>query len=890
MSPKSPNFVSCLCVTEDRQEFLPWLLWGFQRQRWAERELVIVTGSDVPDEVAGAENVRIVPVSAGTSVPEKRNVALENAHGDAVAWFDDDDWQHPDRLTRIVEALQAGASVAGVGGGWFVDLRAGKCAQYRARSRVLFNGAGFRGDVARATRFDERRRRASDTGWLRAIDGAHRRKTVVLPGDEAFFWLCHDTNLSNPARRRRFPTDLSVLRQRLGQAWGDTDAQLERLRAAVGGRHRGPEVPPRVPRQARHRPTQTRKTRACAGASRPPVAAVVKISALDVPYAGATIPHFLRQAKTDFADRILVVDRRSDFRGKYRSRSVASVDQLDALCEMLVRDKVVDRIVGVDDDREHQGEILARYFDGDDRVPAYAHTGGPIYATLLGLESAPCDHVVQFDCDMLFHSSGESWVDSALRVLEADPAAWLAMTHGGPPGGELGTPASLGRANARRARWDRERGVWRFPTASTRYFLTDRRRLRGRLRRVPVNGGCAPLEMCISDALRRHGASRICVALPGSWDLHPHSHETPFPEWAERIAAAVERGDVPASQRGKYDLRLDRSGDRAAWSRLLERNREPSSGGGPTHPPSPRARQRPARSVSTRVRARAQRAQRPIEAEKPRDVAPIAVVIPIRDRAGDHLRRCLASVQWQTVGRPFQTIVVSHGSCPEISEELAALCDEQRAALVEVGSPADPWCKPLALNVGIRATDPALAFVMAMDGDMILAPNFLETVLGKLREKSQRMVLCRSSDLPCDHVLPSIEQIPSSFAALQRRTRLRGRQGCGGIQAAPRSFFFEVHGYDEDFVWWGAEDRDMLDRARRFGLEPTWITKETAMLHQWHVGRHRDKPEARAEIEEAARRNHALWHERASMVIRNPNGWGQHVGAAADSGRSDPQA
>ena len=263
-----------------------------------------------------------------------------------------------------------------------------------------------------------------------------------------------------------------------------------------------------------------------------------------------------------------------------------------------------------------------------------------------------------------------------------------------------------------------------------------------------------------------------------------------------------------------------------------------------------------------------------VSVESKRDVAPISVVIPIRDRAGALLERTLASLRWQTAGRPMQTIVVNHGSTPRICEALRSMCAAAGAALIEIGAPSDPWCKPLALNVGIRASDPALAFVMAMDADMILAPNFLDVVLRKLRENSRRMILCRSSDLSRTQRVPPITELPARFAALQRQTRLRPQHGCGGIQAVPRSFLFEVQGYDEDFTWWGAEDRDMLERATCFGLEPTWIDTETAMLHQWHVTRHRDKPRLRQEIDAAVQRNHDLWRERKGVLVRNPEGWG----------------
>src|SRR5690242_11718893 len=104
--------VSCLCVTERRPAFIPWLLWNFDRQLYPRKELVIVDSSPEPFR-SDREDVRVVVAPPGTNVPAKRNLALEAVRGSALAWFDDDDWQHPERLTRLVRTLEEGYDYAG---------------------------------------------------------------------------------------------------------------------------------------------------------------------------------------------------------------------------------------------------------------------------------------------------------------------------------------------------------------------------------------------------------------------------------------------------------------------------------------------------------------------------------------------------------------------------------------------------------------------------------------------------------------------------------------------------------------------------------------------------------------------------------------------------------
>jgi hypothetical protein len=257
--------------------------------------------------------------------------------------------------------------------------------------------------------------------------------------------------------------------------------------------------------------------------------------------------------------------------------------------------------------------------------------------------------------------------------------------------------------------------------------------------------------------------------------------------------------------------------------------------------------------------------------------SPLAVVIPVRNRAGARLVNTLRSLQWQTSGPPAQLIVVSSGSRPEINRELSAICAETCATLYTVGDPAEPWNKPFALNYGIRATRPEIANVMTMDADMILAPNFLAVVMARLEQQPQALVLCRSSDLPANAVIPGHpEQLLTAFEGLRGISTLRGPSGTGGIQAARRAFFFEVRGYDEDLAWWGAMDGDMVARARFLGLAVEWVDGSTAMLHQWHP-RKAAGLSTQAEIalaRKAWRRNHELAGARTSIARRNPSSWG----------------
>jgi glycosyltransferase involved in cell wall biosynthesis len=231
--------ISCLCITENRHAFLPWLLWGYDRQTWARRELVIVDSSEPPLEPPERSDIRVVRAAPRSSLGAKRNQALDAARGELVAWFDDDDWQHPRRLSWLVEKLQ-GDSVpcqtthAGPCRAWFVDLYGESATQYRALTWAIFNGSLFVRNNVREHRFREELTLSEDMRWLRDLRREGRPLLLDRDAPPVFFWLCHDSNVCNPRTIRNFERPLGELRVIIGADWGDTDAQFTALRDRLG--------------------------------------------------------------------------------------------------------------------------------------------------------------------------------------------------------------------------------------------------------------------------------------------------------------------------------------------------------------------------------------------------------------------------------------------------------------------------------------------------------------------------------------------------------------------------------------------------------------------------------------------------------------------------------
>jgi hypothetical protein len=587
----SGPLVSCLCVTEGRPEFMPWLLWGFDRQTYARRELVIVDSSTEPF-VSPRPDVRVIVADPGTNVPTKRNLALGAARGAVIAWFDDDDWQHPARLEQLVEALSAGALVAGNSRSWFVDLFTGRCQPYDGRKALIFNGAGFSADLARKVRFNERAHRASDTIWLRDIKAALPNGPCLLDPAVLSLWLCHGDNLSNPRRKRKLEASASDVRRAIGAAWDDTDARLDALRAnlpapddafatwrrrpgslAAGNQahdlarstreaYRARRVLPRDDRldddraadpglgsRRNERPAPAPRARARRESQLDAVTLLVTGHAADSPHLPELMRKSAEQAQHPFIEQRLVV-----------LPSGEEANGLDAF-----------------DPHEPLTATLAESEPpGDEWLQPYVSEGGRggvlelsarARRELFAVARARSDLVLMTNAWVFLSVAGSSWVASAAQKLEADSKLWFVMPHAGPPCGapdDARTPAP----DDGRAHWDKKLKAWRLRAATLECFLLDRRKLLGAL--DPPIRRAESLGEWMAASLRSRGAYAGMLAGSSAWGVHVTPRELPIAAWPARMAESVQRGVYPAAQFGRAHVALDDGEATRAWLSLLE--------------------------------------------------------------------------------------------------------------------------------------------------------------------------------------------------------------------------------------------------------------------------------------------------------------------------------
>ncbi|WP_050420604.1 glycosyltransferase [Bradyrhizobium tropiciagri] len=195
--------VTCLMPTRNRANWVPQALKYFWTQDYPNLELVIVDASAESALATLPEDPRIRRVRAPehASIGAMRNLGCEQARGEVIIHWDDDDWYAPTRVsTQVRPILEDQADVTGLRDNWFFELdtwQFWRCTPaLHARLFVLDVHGGTlafrRALYAPYCRYPELSL-AEDAYFLTQLvaRGARLRR---LPGADVFVYLRHGTN------------------------------------------------------------------------------------------------------------------------------------------------------------------------------------------------------------------------------------------------------------------------------------------------------------------------------------------------------------------------------------------------------------------------------------------------------------------------------------------------------------------------------------------------------------------------------------------------------------------------------------------------------------------------------------------------------------------------
>jgi glycosyltransferase involved in cell wall biosynthesis/GT2 family glycosyltransferase len=195
--------VSCVMPTRGRPEFALQAVRYFQRQHHADAELVIVEdGSpELADRLPRDPRIRLVSSDGARSIGALRNLACQEASGDVIVQWDDDDWHGPERLSRQLAPIADGsADITALRDALIFDLSAWEFWRWSAQlHRQMFVRDVHGGTLAFRREVWQRLARYPDRSL--AEDAAFLQQSVrrgarlqALPADGLFLYVRHGTN------------------------------------------------------------------------------------------------------------------------------------------------------------------------------------------------------------------------------------------------------------------------------------------------------------------------------------------------------------------------------------------------------------------------------------------------------------------------------------------------------------------------------------------------------------------------------------------------------------------------------------------------------------------------------------------------------------------------
>lgn len=229
----------------------------------------------------------------------------------------------------------------------------------------------------------------------------------------------------------------------------------------------------------------------------------------------------------------------------------------------------------------------------------------------------------------------------------------------------------------------------------------------------------------------------------------------------------------------------------------------------------------------------------------------ISVVVSTYQRP-NHLRNALESLAAQRgVDGRFEVVVCDDGSTDHTRDVVESFAAEAPFRVAFTTHRHDGFRLSQCRNEG--ATVAAAPYLLFTDGDCLLPPDHLAMHLRRRRPgrvaagDCYRLDEASTARLTTDLVRGAAYRDWPSAAELKRVRQKATRARVYGALRVPmrprltgcnigvwRDDFERVNGFDEGYVGWGYEDRDLQRRLARAGVRTRTILHWTVAYHQWH--------------------------------------------------------
>jgi hypothetical protein len=286
----------------------------------------------------------------------------------------------------------------------------------------------------------------------------------------------------------------------------------------------------------------------------------ISVSPRDHRYIEYLLPHQLRMWHSQVDEVLIVFDYHGYDDDNYKKITAQINSFITALSETYTKIKLIE----VDYSEAARKEVSNAYFNGK-KVPDKTHRYGPYYSYFYGLYKTSFDYIFSIDCDMFFGGHDDNWVQEAIQLLQVNPEVITCSPLPGAPtanGALCDQPGQMDDSPLRKIYFD---------NFSTRLFFIYKPTFLKTLCPIPIKIATWPLvyrallrgrpiyalpEDVFTDTMNAKKLKRIDFlgTSEGIWSLHPPFRNDAFYENLSSLVKKIEKGDVPAAQRGYYDI------------------------------------------------------------------------------------------------------------------------------------------------------------------------------------------------------------------------------------------------------------------------------------------------------------------------------------------------
>ena len=192
------------------------------------------------------------------------------------------------------------------------------------------------------------------------------------------------------------------------------------------------------------------------------------------------------------------------------------------------------------------------------------------------------------------------------------------------------------------------------------------------------------------------------------------------------------------------------------------------------------------------------------------------IIYPFRNRDVKRIRKSMLSLLEKNTSIE-NVLIIDYGSSCEYQEKLKDLIGDLPATLIRTETEGFFWNKSNALNLGIKNT--RTKYAVAIDIDIVFNSGCIDHCI--------EVYSPESAIFQYYWFLPPNGDYAKSVCG--------GQDNCGGFMFMPTEDIIKLGGWDENYDFWGLEDKDWMNRLRCCGYDIHWLDDSKYRgYHIWH--------------------------------------------------------